>query len=203
MAMLTGPINQIRVTWAGFVGGPGISTFYAPASATPDLTRLRAFFQGLTGVLPPAVQVTFPSSGDTLDPTDGSLVAQWSGGAAPAAVNGTGSGGVSMAQGVQVRWGTNEVADGRAIGGRTFLVPVTTACFGADGLLTAVNQSGIQTAAQSIIAGVPIFHVWHRPKYGPKPTGGGPRPIVRTGSSAPITTQTVPKLPIVLTSRRN
>jgi hypothetical protein len=201
--MLTAPIHQIRVTWAGFVGGPGISTFYSASSALPDLTRLRAFFQGLTGVLPPSVQVTFPVAGDTIDPTDGSLVAQWSGGAPQTAVNGSASGGIALAQGVQIRWGTSEVADGHVVVGRTFLVPVSTACFGADGLLTGVNQSGIETAAQSIIAGVPIFHVWHRPKYEKAPAGGGPRPIVRPGSSAPIITRTVPKLPVVLTSRRD
>jgi len=196
-------MHQIRATWSGFSGSPGISTFYCDAAANPDLTHLAAFFAALTGYIPTGVQITFPTSGDTLNPTTGALVSNWSVGSAPAAVTMSGSGPAASAQGPEVVWTTNDVADGRAVKGRTFLVPAAAGIFGTDGQLTTAVQTSIYTAGGQIVGATPTFVVWHRPKRGPKPAGGGPSPITRTGSWSVITGRQVPRKVAVLSSRRD
>jgi hypothetical protein len=196
-------MNVIRIAWTGFSGGPGVSTFYCDGSAQPDLASLRTFLLNLAGVAPTGVTLTFPSSGESIDPSDGSLVGNWTVATPPATVPGTGSGAVCTAQGCMVSWTTDEIADGRAVKGRTFGVPSAAGVFGTDGLLAASQVGFLNTGANALIAANPKYVVWHRPKKGPKPVGGGPRPIIRTGGWAPITGKLVARKAAVLTSRRD
>jgi hypothetical protein len=195
-------INQIRVAWTGFVGAPGVTTFYSDPAVAPPLTTIRSLFGDLTGFLPTGVTLTFPSSGDVLNPATGELVDNWA--ATPGApVVGNLAGTQMRAQGFQIKWLTSFVADGRALKGRTFFVPVGASIFGSDGLLAVANQTTIKTAADKLTGPTVPFLLWHRPKYGPKPSGGGERPIVRNGGAAPILSSAVPREPVVLRSRRD
>jgi hypothetical protein len=196
-------MNQVRVTWSGFAGAPGVSTFYTDGSAVPNLTALRAFFNTLNGCFSSSVTITFPSSGDTLDPTDGTLIGGWSVGSVPAAVVGGAAGSVTSVQGPQIQWLTEEIADGHAIKGRTFIVPSMAGIFGNDGQLATSVQTVIYNAGATLRATSPDWVIWHRPKKGPKPTGGGPAPVVRAGGWAKIVGQAVPRTPVVLRSRRD
>jgi hypothetical protein len=202
----TGHMAQVRVTLSGFTGGPGVATFYADATgtpATPDVTHIAAFFAALTGIFPAGVVASFPSAGDILDPTNGQLVDAWSIGTAPAAVTMAGAGAMCTAQGAQIKWTTLDIADGRAIAGRTFIVPSAAGIFGSDGQLSTAIQTQIYTAGAQIIAANPQCVVWHRPKKGKAPAGGGPAPIDRTGAWSPIVGRQAPRKAVVLTSRRD
>jgi hypothetical protein len=203
VAAATGNINQIRVALTGFPGGPGVSTFYCDAASLPDLTNLRSFWNALIGRLMAGITIQVPASGDVLKSTTGELVSTWSAGAPPAAVVTTGALLAEAAAGAQVTWTTNDVADGHAVKGRTFLVPGNCSDFGADGQLSVAQQTVLASAAQLLVGATPPFVVWHRPKKGPKPSGGGPAPVIRTGSFSVITGKVVPRKGVVLTSRRD
>jgi hypothetical protein len=196
-------MNQVRVTWAGFPGGPGVSTFYTDGASTPNVAAVRTFFATLAGFFPSNVTLTFPSAGESISPEDGTLEGSWSIGTPPAALSGSTGGSYTAAQGCQVSWLTDEIADGHAVRGRTFIVPTMTGIFGPDGLITATTQTALQSAATALRGSTPHFVVWHRPKKGPKPAGGGPRPIIRPGGWAQITGNSSPRTPVVLTSRRD
>lgn len=202
----TGHMAQVRVALTGFTGAPGVATFYTDASTTPgtpDLVHIAAFFAALTGIFPTGVVASFPSAGDILDPTNGQLVDAWSVPTPPAAVTMAGAGAMCSSQGAQVKWTTNDIADGRAIAGRTFIVPSAAGIFGTDGQLATAIQTQLYTSGAQIVAATPQCVVWHRPKKGKAPEAGGPAPIERTGAWSPIVGRQVPRKAVVLTSRRD
>jgi hypothetical protein len=201
--MSSGHLNQVRVAWTGFLGAPGVSTFYYPVGSNPPLAALRTMFSTLSAYLPQKVNIQVQASGQTIDPADGSLVDSWSAGTAPASVTGTGTTAIMAASGFQIIWGTNEVADGHAVKGRTLFVPCMAALYDGDGQMIAANQTAAAAAGFACAGATPQMAVWHRPRKGPKPAGGGPAPITRAGSYALVTTATTPRKPVVLTSRRD
>jgi hypothetical protein len=203
MPMNSTTMNQVRATWSGFVGGPGVSTFYFDGSGIPPAAAVRTFFAALNGSFPGAVSIQVQAAGEGIAPSDGTLEGSWSVGAAPAVVNGAGSGAYNSAQGYEIVWNTDEIADGRAVKGRTFVVPTAAGIFDTAGLLSAAQVTSCQNAANALIAATPHLCVWHRPKKGPKPAGGGPAPVIRAGSWAPVTSASVPRKAVVLTSRRD
>jgi hypothetical protein len=197
------PIGQVRVAWSGFVGGPGISTHYIPGVTSTTLTALRTMYNGLTGVLPTGVTLTFPTEGDVIQAGTGELVTTWTVASAPAAVVGAGAGAMNSAQGCQIKWVTSDVADGHALKGRTFLVPTAAGVFGTDGLLTASVQATIYAAANALATSATPWHVWHRPVYAPHEPGTPRGAPTRAGGTAPITGCAIPRKAVVLTSRRD
>jgi hypothetical protein len=203
MPMEVTTMNQVRSAWTGFVGGPGISTMYFDGAAVPPVAAVRTFFNAVISSIPSVVQIQVPAAGQGISATDGTLEGSWSVGTPPAIVTGTGSGAYMSAQGVEIVWNTDEIADGRAIKGRTFLVPMSGSAFGSDGLVSSTYAATVTSAAGTLLAGTPKMAVWHRPKRGPRPSGGGPAPIVRPGSWAKVTSCTVPRKVVVLTSRRD
>lgn len=196
-------MNQVRVTWTGFLGGPGVTTFYFDGSAVPPTAAIRTFFSSVALFIPSTVTIQVPQTGDTISPTDGALSGSWGVGTLPAAVVGGAGSNTTSASGPQIKWTTGEIADRRNLVGRTFLVPSTAAAFpAADGLLSTANQTTLQAAAAALLGSSPKMRVWHRPKFGPK-VAGSPRPITRDGSSAEITGAVVPRKVAVLTTRRD
>lgn len=199
----TGNISQVRVALTGFPGGPGVSTFYWGSEVAPNLTALKTFFTVMAGVLPTSCLITFPSSGDVIDSATGTLNDVWTA-TAPAPISGTGTGTTMTAQGIQTKWVTDVVADGRALRGRTFWVPCASGVFGADGLVTPANTATFTAAAHALAIAAPgHLSIWHRPKKGPKPAPGVPAPILREGGIATVTDGSVPRIAVVLTSRRD
>jgi hypothetical protein len=203
MALSLTPLNRVRVVWSGFLGGPGVSTFYTDGGSVPNLAALKTFFTALSGMIPSVVTLTFPASGDRIDPASGSLTGSWAT-TPPAPLVGAGSGSYSAAAGLQVSWVTGEIADNHALRGRTFIVPAVSAVFGSDGQVLAAQSLTASNAGNALVASAsPAWMVWHRPKKGPKPAGGGPAPITRSGSSATIISTKNTRLPVVLTTRRD
>src|SRR5450759_543108 len=69
-------IQRVRCDWTGFIGQPGVSTFYAVAASTL-VPQLRAFFDAIKLLLPTDVNIQVEGSGDELESTTGALTGSW------------------------------------------------------------------------------------------------------------------------------
>lgn len=190
------PIARIRVTWTGFIGGPGVSTFYCldPATFRPGLVT---YWNAVKGNLPQTCNITVESEGDIINDVDGEVTGTWSAGT-PAAMAGGDTGVYSAPTGICVTWKTNTIASGKHLRGRTFLVPFTLSAFDLDGSLSAAARLNQEQKAQALVAASPgQMLVWHRPR---KATTLKP---FRPGSSGAVSTAVVADKAAVLRSRRD
>lgn len=189
-------LYKVSCVWEGLTGLPGVSTFYM--SAIPSISIFKAFFDSMTTSFPPGIKVTTKATGNIIEDSTGALTGQWSGGTDQVSqMSATGSA-YSPATGAYVRWSTSTVLDGRLVRGRTFLVPIASGAYGADGKLTSSSIAGIQTGAtQLVTSAAGKLVVWHRPKF--DASGAMTRP----GGQAAVTGATVPTKVGVLRSRRD
>jgi hypothetical protein len=203
MAVSDMQLGQVRVTWSGFSGSPGVSTFYIPAVNSTALTALRTMLSTQMGALPGNITLTFPSEGDIIQASTGALVSGWSVATPPTPLTGAGTGALASAQGFQIKWLTGEVADGHALKGRTFIVPTCAGVWGTDGMMTSAQHTTSFNGANALATSATPWFVWHRPVYAKTPAGTPRGAPLRVGSAAPITGCTVPSKAVVLTSRRD
>jgi hypothetical protein len=138
-------MNRVRVLWQNFNGAPGYSNHYVGSLVTAQ-TAIRTFYNALVSILPTAMTIQVPNSGDQVQEATGQIIGAWSG-TAQTVVTGTGTASYSGASGAIVNWRTSAVINGRRPMGRTFIVPLASSQYDAQGSLvsSAVNQ--IQTAA--------------------------------------------------------
>lgn len=179
-------LNQLRVLWNGTSGGPGISTFYGSGTAQSLMTPLHAFFDGMKGRTPTDVTWTFPAAGTQIDDTTGQAVGAWTTGAA-APITGTGTGTYSLLSGTVVNWNTGTWVNGRQLRGKTFFVPLTSACYDADGRVDEITRAAIESLANTTFGGGSPLRVYSRTAL----------------TSAPVSTATVPAKAVYLSSRRD
>jgi hypothetical protein len=141
--------------------------------------------------------------GDVIEDSDGAITGTWTcEGLAPMA--GASGGPYAAAAGAIVSWFTGAVMDGHRVRGRTFLVPLSGIAYDGAGALSDATQTTISLAAVGLVtAATGNLSVWHRPKFGPVPVGGGARPLIRPGGQATVTSSSVPKKMAVLRSRRD
>lgn len=195
-------LYRMRTLLTGFNGGPGVSTMYFLDTATA-VASVHTFWDAVKTYMADAVNIQVDAQGDVIEDTSGTITGAW--GATPvAAINCSGSGTVAPAQGVQAKWLTSTILDGRRLRGRTFLVPTTTTLFTSSGEVSSVPLAAIATAAQNLVtAQSASFVVWHRPR--PARAADGSRPAVteRTGGHGLVTGHSVPVKPVVLRSRRD
>lgn len=186
--MPTAQMMRVRAVWSGYVGGPGLSTFYfsgsnpvLPAEALEAANRVRAVFETGKAQIHSSITVTVNPQVDILSPATGTLLSSISV-TPPAATVGTGAGTIGSTTVMCLgRFGTSTVINGRQVKGRIFWGPLkqTDVSGGAclPGLVSAV-QGAILQAGISLVT--PITHcVWHRPVGGT----GGDNPAV-TGYTA-------------------
>lgn len=195
-------LHRIRVTVAGFDGGPGVATFYCVDSTT-FLAPLRAFIAFMSGYYPPTVTYTFPVTGDIIDTFTGQIVEAWN--APPqAAVVGTGVGKYAAPVGYSVRWSTSAFLSGRRLRGRTFFVPAVGDAFDTNGSLVDSAVAAIQTSATNLIGSTGgNFAIWQRPRLARAATGTLPAQAARTGGFGTVSGATVADKAAVLRSRRD
>jgi len=199
-------MNRARVTWTGFSGGPGVSTFYF-GSSTTDMGALKAFFVSMMANIPNAVSGTVPITGDQINDTDGKIVGSWTG------TNGGGFGGAggtlaySGVSGFCVDWLTSLIVAGRRVQGRTFFVPASSNCYQTDGTILDSVRTSLTTAAATLISAYAgEFKVFARPFPGkPAEVGPPPKPAkpARVGAAAQVVAPRIPDKAIVLRSRRD
>lgn len=99
--------------------------------------------------------------------------------------------------GAMIQWETGAVVRGRRLRGRTFLVPLASNAFQADGTLSAATMDDLGDAAEVITRTTGAqFLVWSRPV---RAAGGA---ITEEGLSRRINSATIPDRAAILTSRR-
>lgn len=155
-------IEQGVFTWSGFTGAPGYTIQYGLPGGN-GVANLRGLFEGIKQYLPSIVRITYPSSGDVINQTNGQVTGQWTATGQPQTVA-TGTGGFAAGTGLHINWITQTFVGGRRLTGRTFIVPVTVGCYSADGTLDNTVLSTIQTSVNTFIAAsAGNFVIWHRP----------------------------------------
>jgi hypothetical protein len=181
-------VNRVRVTWSGWVGGPGISTFHFLTGSAPPLAALQTFFTAMKTLVPPNITLQVENVGQTINVTSGQAVNTWSGTAQTSMV-GTGQAKYHAAAGVQVTWKTGIFAGGREIRGRSFFVPIDSANYDTNGTLVDATRTSVQTAVNTFVSAVTgALVIYSRP------------PISGT---ATVSKGTIEDKLVVLTSRRD
>lgn len=186
-------LHRVVVSWAGSsVVGRAVNVLhFAGDNPLNSVSAIVQAYNAINPLMPNNVNVTIPSSGDTIEDTTGTLVDVWtaSGGGtfptqgAPLAAAGVGA---------CVTWTTGGIVNGRRLRGRTFLVPLSTACYEANGTLTQAALDGLGNFATQLRAAGPLA-VWHRPT-----TKGG-----SDGNSYGVISHTVRDKVAYLSSRRD
>lgn len=191
-------IARVTCTWRGFRGAPGYTNlfFQAQNEELEDRDAMvdsaTAFFNEFFTYLPGGVTIDISPTIDYLDETNGNLVGQ-ADASEGYSVTGGSTASYSAASGAVVNWNTSSFANGRRIRGRTFLVPLASDSYDAQGDLTSAALTSIRTAANALATGLlpARLVVWSRPKNG------------AAGSVHTVTSATVPDLGAILRSRRD
>lgn len=156
-------INEVRVTWTNWSGGPGVSTFYGDDVATLR-SALGDFIAGIDQLVPGQVAITVPSEGRVLNDLTGELVGYWTDGV-PINESNVLTQAFGAPAGACINWLTNGVVAGRSVRGRTFIVPLASGAYDTDGTLTATTLGDLRTAAAALAASG-TMSIWSRPRIG-------------------------------------
>lgn len=184
-------LARMRVTWTGStVVGGGVSTFYSTVPTSGFKTAVAAFFTAVAGLVPTTCTWTIPSSGDTINDDSGDLSGTWSEAGADSTVVSTLAGAYPNGVGARVVWRTSGIRGGRRVTGSTFIVPLASGSFQADGTLTDANVTTIKNAATTLLGAVPL-RIFSKP-----------HPGTDDGLSSPVISVTVPDKVTWLRSRR-
>lgn len=191
-------ILRTTAVWSGFAGAPGYTNFFFAAfgsgdSAELEVARTREFFRALSSDLPESVTIQVQQEAAILDEATGDLQSYVQVETAPTPVTG-GSGAVfSAASGAVVSWNTDTVVRGRRVRGRTFIVPLDTTAYDAQGTLASSTISLLNDAANALRGdgSGPQLVIWARPRTG------------ADGAIAPVTSHRVADRVAVLRSRRD
>lgn len=154
---------RVKTRWSGFSGGPGYTNLhfrglgtgeggggsYDVAAANNAINRVNAFMGGIRTLLPSVVRVEVQSEVEVLEDTTGELLGTLAGTDAPEHA-GSATGGYSGPVGAVVNWRTGGIRRGRRVRGRTFLVPLASAAFGASGTLLSTAQTTITNSAENM-----------------------------------------------------
>lgn len=191
-------IEKIVCTWTGFIGAPGYTVFYAkPGGGMQPFVK--SFWTALSTYIPANTTVSTPNNGEVLDEATGKMNGVWSYGTSGTQVM-TGTGAYAPQAGALIRWLTGGFDNGRAIRGRTFIVPLTSGQYTTSGVLLTTAQNAIAAAANTLwSSGGGAMVVWHRPVY----NNASPPVLTRPGFSFPITSSNCSSTIATLTSRRN
>lgn len=200
-------MNRVRVTWTGFTGQPGLSTFYF-GSTTTDMGALKAFLVSMAAFIPNAVTLSIPVTGDQINDTDGKITGSWGPGTNGGIVGG--AGGATAYSGVSgfcMDWRSGQIIAGRRVQGRTYFVPSTTNAYQTDGTIVDSVRTTLTTAATTFIAAYAgEFKVFSRPFPGRAAEAGPPpKPAIpaRVGVACQVISGFPPDKAIALRSRRD
>jgi hypothetical protein len=146
----------VRANWAGApVVGPSTTTWHCDPDDVAVVTAgMRAFFQGLSTLLPIGLQITVATTGDVIDEASGDVTTTWT---APLTVPVVGAEEHTWNNGVGMRvvWATIGVIGGRQVRGSTFVVPVTQPGFEGAGNITS-SYIGVAAAAAGAVVSTPV-----------------------------------------------
>lgn len=189
---------RVVLTWAGpQVVGNSVTVLHYDGSnqSAPPVASILAAFDPLKPVLPTALTVTVPNTGDIIDDVDGSLQGIWS--ASGGGTKGmTGTAPCAAGVGACIGWQTGGIVNGtkgpRKLRGRTFIVPMSSDSYDAQGTLSTVAQTQLESFASQLQAAGPMG-IWHRPSS----------LAARNGSSSSVLSHRIRDKVAYLSSRRD
>jgi hypothetical protein len=124
------------------------------------LAKQRAFFGDTGTYLPANVSINhlgicehYDDFGEKTDEVTATTV--------PPPNAGSGSGAYNVAAGCWINWKTGRFIAGRAVVGRTYLVPLYQAAFQNDGSLASAFITSLTTAGQNLITGFPSMVIYY------------------------------------------
>lgn len=202
---------RVRTASTGYLGAPGLSTFYFSPSAetigvAADVSaRVRTFWDSIKVYYPTTVTMTVQPQVDVIDPATGfvtnSLIV------AVPVLPVTGTGVASSALPPQVAalmtWKTSVFLEGRRLAGRTFISPLggqVSAGQIPPGMQTGLQAAGVALLGPGAVSDVNLV-VWRRPR--PARSIPLPAQVARVGSVGQITVVAVPLKFATLNSRRD
>lgn len=195
-------IFRVRAIWTGGSGLPGYSNFYfGPGGGSlqeaVDISTatVRAAFLAIQNMLPASIGVQVDSEVPMFDEETGDLIDVWAPTTPVTNLQGNGVGTYSAASGASITWLTGEIRDGRRLRGRTYLVPLSTTQYEANGTLVAGALTGL-AAFGAVLRG-------NAAPAGPFLVWGRPSPLHPVGQAAAVTGQVVRDRVSILTSRRD
>lgn len=146
-------IEQLRVEWTGLKGLPGVSTFYTEAAGGPALAAAVAtFFEDVASLHPTGLVWTVPHSGLILDDSTGDATGNWTGAGDPDVISATHTATYAAPSGWIAEWRTGAYAGGREVRGKTFMVPLCTTFYDADGSIGGEALVQMKGAASDLAA---------------------------------------------------
>lgn len=179
-----------------------MSTFYA-LDSIGFVDTLHAAYSVAVDMFPTDVHWQVENTGDVIESTTGVITGAWINTPVPS-IAGTAAGAYSAPSGGMVGWETETIVDGRRLRGKTFFVPLSAVAYAVDGSLTDIAVGRLQAIGSNVLDTMTgSLVIWHRPAFGPRPVGGGPRPIVRPGFHGLVTGSRVPDKSVVLRTRRD
>lgn len=209
-------IYRVRVALNGWIGGPGLQTFYY-RPATTDVTSsteaavvaatVRAALDPTKGMYPISWTAQVAADVDVINAVDGVLTGQYNV-TPPAVVTGTGA--VSnnygpTAAGMCMTLNTGIISGGSKVRGRSFLVPLCQS-FDSNGSPTAefvATAVGMGNALKTTGAGGPTLVVWRRPRQFRAATTKLKELAARDGGAFDVSGTTVKDKFAILRSRRD
>jgi hypothetical protein len=195
-------LKRCRVALTGFVGGPGVATYYFLDTATAQ-NSLHSLWVGLASWLPTSVTVQVEPGGDIIDDVTGNLTGSWGGDIIPS-IQGQANNGYASPVGALLKWQTDTIADGHRLRGRTFLVPLDKITFQTNGQMAPATAASMAAlAGQFVIEQSSSFVVWHRPFAGRAATAKLKAKPAHDGGHGLVTLAAVGTKPVVLRSRRD
>lgn len=149
-------VNRIRVSLTGSgVTGPGVATHYVLGTMTgSEQTAIKDFWTELAGQMPIGVSITVPTEGEIIDDNTGDVTGLWSAGSGGTIV-GAGATGYAQGVGARIVWQTNGVTGNRRVRGSTYVVPLLSSAWEADGTMRSVVVTALEGAASSLRADLP------------------------------------------------
>lgn len=195
-------LQRQRVTLTGFIGAPGVATYYS-AGGLSLTAGLHDLWSSYVTKMPVGVTATVESSGDLIDDATGDITGGWSE-AATAQINGGQNGSYAAPAGCCVTWLTGGIVHSHRVRGRTFIVPMVATQFDNDGTLVgAARDQIVASSAAFVVAAAGSLVIWSRPFAGTPPIGTRPANPARPGSSHVVTGSSVRDKVAVLRSRRD
>ena len=192
-------LYRVKAQWSGFTGAPGFSVFHfdGPDSGTSSdptkcVAAVAAFFGNLQDRFTRNVKIQVQSTVELIDTPTGDLL-EFFDTPTPPVMTGLESGGYSAVSGANVSWLTNTVRNSRRVRGRTFLVPLASACYQDDGTLMQATIDDLNSAASNLRSETLSLMVYGRP------SGKG----ATDGIAAAVTGHRVTDKAAVLRSRRD
>jgi hypothetical protein len=192
-------LYRVKARWSGFTGAPGYSIFHfdgpdGAVGAPPEdcAAAVATFFGNLQDRFTRNVRIQVESTVEVINTATGELEG-FEDVPTPPVMTGLEAGGYSGVSGANVTWMTGTVRRSRRVRGRTFLVPLASACYQDDGTLMQATIDDINAAALALRSQTGSLMVYGRP------SGTG----ASDGVAAAVTGHRVADKAAVLRSRRD